>query len=224
MLLSCEAIALNGQALCEVTVARDLGVLVDTALQFSNHCEHICKAAYRQINLIFRALSTNDLNTLLLAYKTYVRPGLEYAAQVWSPHLVKDIDLVERVQAYYTRRLMYRVGAPSNMSYSCRLIHFNLESLELRRLYFDLTFLFKMISGEVSLRAGDYFQFSNLNRNRILIPLTRHETRHSSFFVRVIAPWNSLPEPIVTALSSAAFKVLVRKHNLQTFLRNSLMD
>ena len=30
---------------------------------------------------------------------------LEYASCVWSPHLVKDIDQLERVQRRFTKRL-----------------------------------------------------------------------------------------------------------------------
>ena len=37
---------------------------------------------------------------LLEMYKTLVRPHLEYAAPVWDPHLLKDINSVENVQKY----------------------------------------------------------------------------------------------------------------------------
>ena len=36
----------------------------------------------------------------LLIYKTYIRPHLEYCIQAWSrsPHLQRDIEVLERVQ------------------------------------------------------------------------------------------------------------------------------
>ena len=36
-------------------------------------------------------------------YKLLVRPHLEYAAPVWSPHLVKDITSLENVQKFALR-------------------------------------------------------------------------------------------------------------------------
>ena len=35
---------------------------------------------------------------MLTLYKAFVRPHLEYAPQVWDPHLIKDVELLERTQ------------------------------------------------------------------------------------------------------------------------------
>jgi len=42
---------------------------------------------------------------LCRAFTVYVRPLLEYASCVWSPHLMKDIERLERVQRRFTKRL-----------------------------------------------------------------------------------------------------------------------
>ena len=39
-----------------------------------------------------------DLKARERAYKAIVRPLLEYACVVWSPHTVKDVNLLEAVQ------------------------------------------------------------------------------------------------------------------------------
>lgn len=74
---------------------------------------------------------------MLWAFKTYVRPILEYASSVWSPYLLKDIDLIEGVQRRYTKKL-HGLG---RHSYLDRLIKLGLDSLELRRLKADLVSL-----------------------------------------------------------------------------------
>ena len=39
-------------------------------------------------------------NALLQLYLSLIRPHLEYAIQVWSPHLFKDIQKLEAVQKF----------------------------------------------------------------------------------------------------------------------------
>jgi len=38
-------------------------------------------------------------------YKTLVRPHLEYSVSAWSPHYIKDKELLERVQHRFTRMI-----------------------------------------------------------------------------------------------------------------------
>ena len=42
---------------------------------------------------------------VLLLYKTYVRPRLEYACALWSPYLIKDIVAIEADQSSVTARI-----------------------------------------------------------------------------------------------------------------------
>jgi len=39
-----------------------------------------------------------DIADFRLIYKTYIRPQLEFCIQTWSPHFVKDTEVLERVQ------------------------------------------------------------------------------------------------------------------------------
>ena len=54
--------------------------------------------SYRRI--IGASLSECNSTTLLKLYVAYVRPILEYVSYVWSPHAVKHIDMLERVQHF----------------------------------------------------------------------------------------------------------------------------
>ena len=77
------------------------------------------------------------------AFKTYVRPLLEYNSSVWSPHLLRDINSIERVQRRFTKRLrgMY------DMCYDERLARLQLERLEARRIRVDVINAYKIIFG-----------------------------------------------------------------------------
>ena len=48
---------------------------------------------------------SRDVDMLTRAYLVYVRPLLEVNSVIWSPHYKQDMDLTERVQRRFTKRL-----------------------------------------------------------------------------------------------------------------------
>src|SRR5207253_10088367 len=95
---------------------------------------------------------------MVIAYTTYVRPILEYCSVIWSPSRLADIDLLEDVQRFYTKRLQGLWDVP----YSDRLLICGMQSLELRRLTIDLVLVFKIVNKLVAL---DFDRFFVLNKN-----------------------------------------------------------
>ena len=81
-------------------------------------------------NLLFRSFVSQNVSILTRAFLTYVRPILEYCTSIWSPHQSYLIDKIERVQRYFTRRVLFR----TKLSYIERLQILNLELLEARRI------------------------------------------------------------------------------------------
>jgi len=59
-------------------------------------------------------------------YKSMVRPHLEYCSTVWSPHYVKDKQMLEKVQHWFTRMFTHLKKLP----YEVRLEELGLWSLE----------------------------------------------------------------------------------------------
>ena len=82
---------INTEILEYKTAVRDLGIIVDNRLTFSNHISDIAKRAHQRANLIYRCFSSNHSETLLKAFTTYVRPLLEYNSQIWSPITIFDV-------------------------------------------------------------------------------------------------------------------------------------
>ena len=72
--------------------------MLSSDLRWSPHIDTICTKARKLLYRRFYGMS--DLNSLLEIYRTQVRPHLEYAAQVWDPHLQKDIKHLESVQKF----------------------------------------------------------------------------------------------------------------------------
>ncbi len=209
--------------LATTETARDLGVLFSSNLKFAEHIASICKKAFCRVNLIFLAFYSRKPSFLVKMFKTFVRPILEYASPVWSPYLKKDIDSLEKVQRYFTRRIPALTGTYLERLDSLQHEGSSLEILELRRLEADLITVYKIIYGLVELTFADFFQWSTTTSLRghslkLSLPLVRLDSRRNFFAVRVIAPWNSLSEETVTARS-----LLVFKRRLQVFERTKMV-
>jgi len=67
--------------------------------------KNIVVKAYYRISLLFRGFFSGNLHVFRQAYITYIRPLLEYASNVWSPHLLMHINSIERVQRHFTNRI-----------------------------------------------------------------------------------------------------------------------
>ena len=81
----------------QVRSCSDLGVINDDKLTFSNHILSTTKKVYTQSAMMSRCFLSKNPHLLTRAFTSYVRPILEYASPVWSPHFTKDIDSLERV-------------------------------------------------------------------------------------------------------------------------------
>ena len=73
-------------------MVNDLGVEIDSVLHFDKHIDRVVAKAYTRIGLLFRGFVSRNLHVLRQAFITYIRPLLEYATNVWSPHLVMHIN------------------------------------------------------------------------------------------------------------------------------------
>ncbi len=133
-------------------------------------------------------------------YCTYVRTILEYATPAWSPYLKGNIDHVQYVQRYFTRRLLDRRG----IEYVERLNFLQLDSFEVRRIKADLILYYEVINNLIqidtdnSIRHKHCFRGHNLN---LYTFYCRTEIRKYFWSNRLVHPWNSLDCSIVNAAS-----------------------
>ena len=184
---------------------KDLGVYISNDLSSSIQSNYVMKKSMRIASLILRSFSSRNLNLLIRAFKTYVRPILEYSTVAWNPHLLQDINALERVQRYFTKRLF----VSKDLTYEDILTLTGLERLETRRLQFDLKMTYSIVRDNI-IPADKIFVFnsnSNLSNNSFKLYYTRFnlDCRKFEFCNRVISAWNSLPENIVQSSNVKIF-------------------
>ena len=85
------------------SLERDLGVMVSKTLTVKRQVEHAASRANRVLGMFKKTFSFRDKDVWRQLYVTYVRPHLEYATQVWSPHSRGDIATLEKVQKRATK-------------------------------------------------------------------------------------------------------------------------
>lgn len=113
----------------QITEEKDLGVLFSEDLKFTHHIENITSKANSMLGLLKCTFKHWTEEGFASVYRTYIRPHLEYAVQVWSPQGRVNINRIEKVQ----RRATKIIPSLKNLPYEERLRRLNIPKLEDRR-------------------------------------------------------------------------------------------
>ncbi len=182
----------------------------------------------KSANLILKCFRSKSWTFLLNLFKTFVRSKLEFSSPVWNPQNIGDIDLLERVQRTFTRR----VCRNDTLSYAQRLQLLKLDSLELRRLIADQILVFKLLNKKLDVDWQQFFILKSdtvrVNRGhdmQIYKPRIKSKIEASFFSHRVIDIWNSLPQEVIHSPTVASFRYKLAKMDFSRFLKgNALRD
>jgi hypothetical protein len=214
-----RCLSINGVDIPDADIVRDLGLLVTSDLKPSSHCELLATKAHRVGNLIFRSFKCRNRDFLVAMLRVYVLSLFNHCSVLYCPYYLQDIRLLESVQRRFTKR----IPGFSHKPYFTRLQELGLQTVERHRLEIDLCHCFKIMNGIEKLSFDDFFQFSTnptrSNGRKLFKPRCRTDTRKHFFAERVVDPWNSLPESVVTSPSIFVFKKRLRSCDLSCFLK-----
>ena len=121
---------------------KDLGVVIQDTLSPEQHINQIFGSTYRTLTNIRVAFHFTDKDMMKKILTSMIRPRLEYAAVVWSPHAKKDIRKLERIQ-----RVATKMVPELREQYEDRLREMGLPTLQDRRERGDLITLYKIVNG-----------------------------------------------------------------------------
>ena len=155
---------LHLQKLEQVQSAKYLGITIPDNLDWGQHVSEISCKATKTMGFLQRNLALAPRHTKEVAYKTLIRPQLEYAAAIWNPYhklQVQEVEVVQRTAARWTCRRWRNTSSVGDM-----LDELEWLSLD-RREQSSLTFFYKIYSGTVSLDKDKYLTPApNLQRIR----------------------------------------------------------
>lgn len=144
---------LGGSDITRVTKIRDLGVMMDQKLNFSNHIEYAVNKSKAALNFIKRQSSNFSNDTIKVLYTSLVRSIVEFACPIWSPHGVTNKKMIESVQKQLVMLIDGEDVDRENQNYARRpyldrRLEAGLESLVRRRCNATASFLHKIIVGK----------------------------------------------------------------------------
>ena len=195
------------RSVCET----DLGVDIDSNLSFDDHISAKVKSASSLMGAIRRSFTFLDVATFKLLFRGLCRSKLEYAAAVWSPSNVAQVNVVEQVQRSATAML----PGMRDLSYEERLRKVQMTTLRSRRLRGDMIECWKVLHGEYDADAcpslplrAEQPGIPTLRSHPLDLRMQRCNTtrRRTSFTQRIVPVWNSLPASVKEAKSMNSFK------------------
>ena len=205
-------------AIAKVRNVKDLGVIISSDLKWKEHVNEIKSKGMIRCHHILKSFKTNNIWTLMKAFQVYVRPILEYSSSTWNPFLSQDVQAVEYVQRFYTRRVFRRCKIPFN-SYEDRLMKLGIQKLSTRRENTDNIITYKMLHNLVDIPYSEFFQYRNNPYSlrghgpKLTAPKRNSNVARNCFGHRIVKPWNSLPREVVNSESLETFKTKLKKIN-----------
>lgn len=205
-----------GEELKSVTHIPYLGIEITNNLNWTTHIQTVVSKSNKVLGFLRRNLHQCPENIKAQAYKSLVRPNLEYASAAWDPYRQKDINMLEQVQ----RRAARFVTKCHSREPGCvtqALQHLQWESLQSRREASRLSLFYKGTHNLAAITIPTYFSpQTNTNTrqfhpSKFIQPAARTDGYKFSYFPRTIVKWNTLPSDILDSDSLSSFKSSVSK-------------
>ena len=157
----------------------DLGITYMSRIcTFYFNVANVYKRCSNLTGWILRTFNTRETISMMTLFKSLVLSRLDYASQLWSPHLLKSIYLIEKVQRSFTKHITGIKNKPCDE----RRKLLNLYSVQRRLDKYQIIYLWKIIEGLVpnlstpitctySERRGRSCVVSHINIGRLITAL-----------------------------------------------------
>ena len=180
---------------------KHFGIHLSSNNKWTKHIDSVISSASKQVSYLRKLKYQLNKRTLNKLYCTFIRPLLEYGAEVWDGCSMADANRLEKIQMNAARIV---TGLPVFASFNSLYLETGWETLSDRRRVRKLTLMFKIVNNDVPSYLLDLLpnrvnetNICNLRNNTdFAIPFTRLCSYESSFFPSTLKLWNDLDTPI----------------------------
>ena len=202
-------LSIGGTELKIITKEKDLGIIVDDNLSFSDHAQNQASKAMKALNHLKRNIITRKMNIWINLYKVYVRPIFEYGLLSATPNLMSDMKTLERVQRHATKQ----VSGIGNLEWSERNRICGLLSIKDRIDRQTAVETYKIING-LSLPSNDLIEMAvhtkstraTTNEN-LVHSLPKMRICNTTFRCRAPKIWNSIWPSTRKSKTTSSFRI-----------------
>ena len=128
----------------ECEYVKDLVVLMSNDCKFIQHINDSINNSRKLCSWILRTFKTRAATPMLTLWKSLILPKLDYCSQLWNPWRKSEIQNIEMVQWSFIRKIKH-----CKKSYWSRLKAFKLFSMERRREWYIILYIWKILENLV---------------------------------------------------------------------------
>lgn len=208
-------IELDGNVIPLSTYVKDLGILIDNKLSWTDHIKELSKKIYVTYRSLNRLRNFLPISTKVSLAQSLLLPILDYADTSYINLTEDQLDKLERLQNFAIR-FVFGLRKYDHVSFFRRKL--NWLPIRLRRNAHTLNLLYSILFDP---KIPEYLKerftflknqdFSERSSKRLLLKFPRCNSvfYESSFSVQAVKLWNSLPVNIRQASSKTSFKKMV---------------
>lgn len=203
-----------------VNKIRDLGVIMDNKLQFTDHRQNIRSDCLRRLYGILNISKTfKSPRVFLNLYRAVVPAKLEYGILIWSGCCQSGIVEIERIQRKFIKYFYNMFDKKGIYKYDVIMKRLNLMTINNRAKYFDIMFLYNMVNNNIDcmeLTPNILVRASKINtRNRNIFYVNTKERLNP--IKRILNTYNNLlPDIDVYGTYRVKFKKELKNYLLES--------
>ena len=223
---------LNGNYLSYVKYEKDLGVHIDTHLNWTTHCKAIATKANQTFGFVRRTCHFSKCSSQRrVLYLALVRSIFEHCSPIWSPQTKGALDMLDVIQ----RRAVKWIHKEPFVSYTDKVFLAKQKSLDLLPIsvkftYTDIVIFHKIVYEAINIGMPNYIlkhtasEVTRVTRQNASIADNTDTLKYkcsvtpkvdsfkNSFFVRTYIKWNQVPLHIRSIPEPSRFSSSLKEH------------
>ena len=199
----------NNSSVVQSQSQKNLGMFLDTKLDFSEHFRNMLNKVNKTIGLLRKLRYSLPRSALITIYKSFIRRHIDYGDIVYDQAYNESFH--QKLESIHYNASLAITGAIRGSSRDKLYQELGLESLKNRRWYRKLTTFYKILTDKSPSYLFNLIPINNSHyttRFADNIPpfKTKHDFFKNTFFPSAIKEWNILEASIRNAESTAVFK------------------
>ena len=187
-----------------VSKAKNLGVIFNSNLTWSDHLSHKISVVYSRLRNLWQTQNCSPFRIRMLLSKTFLFPALLYASEVFAGLTSEQKQKLKKLCNNVARYIFKKNKFDHISKYTNLIFGMTIDNLLNFR---ALLLLHKIIQTRKPIYLYKRLTFSKSIRNNNIMQLKhKHKVSDHQFFIHAIRLWNDLPNHLKFIINSNQFR------------------